>query len=582
MTMKKVLLAATALTAAAAMALPALAKSDKERIRELEQRLERMEQMLSGQARPAAAGGTTAALEQKVQDLEISQGARINALEQRANDVQWIYDNGRPTIRSGDGRFELAIRGRFHFDAGVYSQDPSNNVPFSVGGENVRDLGAGSFFRRTQFGVEGKVFRDFDYEFRYNFGGSENETAGSINIMRVAYNVTPFFRINVGAIQPTFTLDDSTSSNDITFLERASVINAFLGEFGGSDGRKGIEMTYLQTGTSPGNEWMVNVAYTTSVVGPEATRSTADDRDHLLVRAAWRPYANDLWDVHVGANYATILGMGQVDQTALGPTAARNVRFRDRPELRVAGERLVDTGNIAAEGGNVWGIEAGLRYQQFYLAGEYFKWSVDRDRACAGCNTVAPDPEFSGWYVQATWMLTSGINEVTGGATEFKRYGTQGASNSRMQFGAPRPASPFSLGGTWGGWELAARYSSLDLDFNVNPLGLPMAPASGTAGVENVNYMGAPIANAGEIRGGKQDIITLGLNWYLNRNVRVMFQYQNIDVSRLSSTPLCTLGAGASSNVCVSTTTNPGLPDFRYGDIGQKIDTFAIRTQFAF
>ncbi len=179
----------------------------------------------------------------------------------------------------------------------------------------------------------------------------------------------------------------------------------------------------------------------------------------------------------------------------------------------------------------------------------------------------------------ATWQLTSGINEVTGAATEFKRYGAQGFSNSRMQFGAPRPASPFSLGGTWGGWELAARYSHLDLDYNVNPLGLP-ARFNGAGAVANVNYLGAPLANAGEIRGGQQDIWSVALNWYLNRNVRVMFQYQNVEVSRVSSTALCTVSA--TTGACTATTTNVGLPSAAFPDIGQTFDTFAVRTQFAF
>lgn len=482
------------------------------------------------------------ALEQRVQDLEISQGAKVAALQTRADSVQWSFDNTRPVISTGDGRFELAIRARFHFDAGLYSQSPSNDVPFVVDGQNVRDLGAGSYFRRAQIGVEGKFFRDFDYELRLNFGGSETEDSTvAINLMRIAYNPTPEIRVNVGAIQPTFTLDDSTSSNDITFLERSAVVNALIGEFGGSDARKGIEGTYLKQGNI---DFMFNVAYTTSSTGT-ARNAAADDRDHLLGRFAIRPFHNDDWDVHLGANAAEILSMGGVDVTSNGLPASRNLNFRDRPELRVAGERLVATNNIPAESAWMWGLEAGVRYKNFYAAGEYFQWGVDRDRACAGCNTVAPDPEFSGWYVMASWILTG----------ETKRYETQNRSNSRMQFGAPRPNSPFSTNGAWGAWELAARYSVIDLDFNVNPLGLAV--------------IGPLNSNLGEIRGGEQDIVSVDLNWYLNRNMRLMFQYQHVDVDRLSSSAL-------------NAVTNPALPSSAFPNIGQTYDTFAVRTQFAF
>ncbi|MFT3809100.1 MAG: porin [Micropepsaceae bacterium] len=283
MRLKLSMLACTALTAAA-LVTPALAKGDtvtmtREQYEAIMNRLDRLE-------KGAATPGGDATLEQRVQDLEISQGARINALQQRADAVQLSFDNARPVITTGDGRFEMAFRGRFHFDAGTYSQSPGNDVPYAVDGQNVRDLNSGSYFRRAQFGVEGKFFRDFDYEMRFNFGGSEIEDAGSINIMRVAYNPTPEIRINIGAIQPTFTLDDSTSSNDITFLERAAVVNALIGEFGGSDSRKGIEATYLKQGET--SDWMINVAYTTSTIG--ARNANADDRDHLLGRIAARVY----------------------------------------------------------------------------------------------------------------------------------------------------------------------------------------------------------------------------------------------------------------------------------------------------
>ncbi|MCC6920599.1 MAG: hypothetical protein IT548_15485 [Alphaproteobacteria bacterium] len=533
-------LRALMLAGAAGIALAATA-SAKEKVYQVTET--QLRQMIAAEVRrqvqdTGTPQGNVAELEQRVQDLEISQGSKINALQARADAVQWSFDNGRPVVATGDGRFSLAVRGRFHFDAGLYAQDPGNDVPLAVDGQNVRDLNSGSYFRRAQFGVEGKVFRDFDYEFRFNFGGAENEDPGSINILRVAYNPTPEVRINVGAIQPTFTLDDSTSSNDITFLERASVVNTVIGEYGGSDARKGIEATYLKQGENM--DWMVNVAYTTSPIGTR--NQVADDRDQVLGRIAARVFKNADWDVHLGANAAAILSMGGVDLTAPNTLpGARNVNFRDRPELRINGDRLVSTGNIAADGGWMWGLEAAARYKNFYLSGEFFNFGLDRDRACAGCNLTAQDPDFSGWYVMASYILTG----------ETKRYEAQGFSNSRMQFGAPRPNSPFSTGGTWGAWEIAARYSELDLNYKVG--------AEGTA----------PNTALGEIRGGKQDIVTVALNWYLNRNMRLMFQYQNVDIDRLSSTAL-------------SASTNPTAPSSAYPNIGQTYDTFAVRTQFAF
>jgi phosphate-selective porin OprO/OprP len=41
-----------------------------------------------------------------------------------------------------------------------------------------RDLNEGFNFRRARFGIDGKLFRDFDYSFIYEFGGSGQEDPG--------------------------------------------------------------------------------------------------------------------------------------------------------------------------------------------------------------------------------------------------------------------------------------------------------------------------------------------------------------------------------------------------------------------
>ena len=65
----------------------------------------------------------------------------------------------------------------------------------------------------------------------------------------------------------------------------------------------------------------------------------------------------------------------------------------------------------------------------------------------------------------------------------------------------PRPFVPFSWPSGHGAWELAVRYSHIDLDHH--------AGSSGTA------------AALDAIRGGVQDVWTFGLNWYLNPNLRM-------------------------------------------------------------
>jgi phosphate-selective porin OprO/OprP len=66
------------------------------------------------------------------------------------------------------------------------------------------------------------------------------------------------------------------------------------------------------------------------------------------------------------------------------------------------------------------------------------------------------------------------------------------------EFKGLRPARNFSLReGTWGAFEVATRYASIDL-------------------------------NDRDVRGGRQGVFTLGMNWYLNPNIRMLFDWSRI------------------------------------------------------
>ena len=120
--------------------------------------------------------------------------------------------------------------------------------------------------------------------------------------------------------------------------------------------------------------------------------------------------------------------------------------------------------------------------------------------------TVADTPTFHGWYLEGTWILTG----------ETKPYVAQAINNEVGAFGNPVPSRPFSLDGdSWGAWELAARYSDTNLNYNPTQL----ASSSRLAG----------------ITGGDERIITLGINWYMNRNVKLQLNDMIVKVKRSST-----------------------------------------------
>ena len=491
-------LATSALAAAVVWAVP-LDAGAKERKPTLEERVKALEEQ-----------------QQQTQEQQADQRTRITNIEQNAADTVWKFSNGRPTVTSGDKRFSLSLRGRFHFDFASFMQD--DNLPPAV---TARDLSSGAVVRRAQIGVEGKAFKDFWYEMRFNFGGSDTETAAeAVNIMRVAYNPDPDFRINVGVMQPVFTYADAVSSNEITFMERATIINTLVDPFGGSDGRRGVELTYQHSGLLTSSD---NIVITTAFTGQRTGSARAgDEGTQWLGRIAYRLWSDGASNVQIGATGATILNLQSV-----GPAASTVVQFRDRPEIRVDGTRLVDTGtslgSMAADGGWMYGFEAGANFDNFYVGGEYYQFGLERDHFFA----PAPgDPEFDGWYVEGSWILTG----------EPKSYSPKSSSNQYGVWGNPKVVTPFSLdGNSWGAWEIAVRYSTIDLNWN-----------EGLAGFATP---------AGGVRGGEEEIWTFGVNWYLNNQIRVMFNFLDIDVDRLN-------GAGV--------------------QIGQELQVVGSRVQFAF
>jgi phosphate-selective porin OprO/OprP len=161
-----------------------------------------------------------------------------------------------------------------------------------------------------------------------------------------------------------------------------------------------------------------------------------------------------------------------------------SIRYRRKPEADLFGVNLVDTRlafpgptgttttDLRTDGVNLLNPEFALVVAPFSLQGETIHSFVD--------TTTGDNPSFYGLYIYATYFLTG----------EFRSYKLAEAAFDRV-----RPNHNFlSSDGGWGAWEVLARFSRLDLDDGV-------------------------------ARGGVLNDVTLGLNWYLNPNVKVMLNY---------------------------------------------------------
>ena len=150
-----------------------------------------------------------------------------------------------------------------------------------------------------------------------------------------------------------------------------------------------------------------------------------------------------------------------------GITGDDPVFFRIRPESGLTDVRYVNTGDLLeADHMTRVGAEAALAAGPVSLQAEYIRASVSRG---SGYDHLS----FVGWYAFVSWFPTG----------ESRKY-----FPGEGIFGYPDITSKY------GAVELAARYSTLAL-------------------------------NHGSVRGGKEQNVTLGLNWYITRRTRMMANY---------------------------------------------------------
>ena len=156
------------------------------------------------------------------------------------------------------------------------------------------------------------------------------------------------------------------------------------------------------------------------------------------------------------------------------------LRYKNKPSCHLA-PYFVDTGDIKMSNENVFGFDTALCIGPFSIEGEYDAAYIQQK-----ATTTLADPEdlfFHGFYMTGSYFLT--------GENRGNQYMTGwGAFDSRVH-----PLENFSLReGTWGAWQLAARYSGLMLsDHNID--------------------------------GGEMATFTAGLNWYWNSTTRIMLNY---------------------------------------------------------
>lgn len=376
-----------------------------------------------------------------------------------------VVFKGGPAFEAADGSWAFKVRGRIEADAAFYNNSSGNNPV---------DLNDGTELRRARIGVDGKFATDWLYRLEADFAKASRASAGGevdVKDAYVAYTGIDKTRITVGQHKTPNSLEQLTSSTDLVFTERPLAVEAFNHRnTAGGDFKAGVSVGYAGE----------NYTLTTGLFGSNFT----------IDRAAGTAQ-DEGWGVHGRATFAPIQEKGKVLhlgasgywRDAGGQTVGGgNVNFQSGPEVsNVDSTRFVSTGNILADTYTSAGAELGGVYGPFHAQAEYLVASVDQ---VAGSTL-----DFDGGYVQVGYVLTGESRNYKNGL-----------------FSRVKPANPFSLeNGGAGAWEIAARFSAVDL-------------------------------NDGALTGGDEDNYAAALNWYVNDYLRIGVNYVRFDAERAGVT----------------------------------------------
>ena len=455
---------------------------------------------LCGFGSNAMADSTFDLIQALVEKGVLTEEEALPLLKSRANDERMAEKKAKsnPTLEVGkkglvvknpDGDFSIKLGGRMHADyTNHYGESDLaiNNRPTN-----------GTQIRRGRIALSGTVYNDFDYMIETDFA-NDGVAVKDLFMVYHGFNFDTPLELTVGHQKHAMSMEIQESSNDIMFTER-SFVSALTTPF--FDRAIGVNLK------AHGKNWNVQSGVYGDSMGSSTSTTTADNTPDnegkgFGIRGTWAPIMEEGKVLHLGANY----GYRKTSDDAFSNSQS-GARFRYRT-TNMSNLALVDTGSTTLN--DMDDVQTGLlelsaMYGPLSFQSEFAKSDVSRKNNA--------DVDFSAWYAQVGYTLTGESRTYKGSDGEFKRLS---------------PKNEFSLKkGTWGAWEVAARYDEIDLE-------------------------------DGAVAGGEAKRVSLSLNWYLNEDVRILAGY----------TKAFDLDGGALKNAD--------------GSFADDIDVISLRTQWAF
>ncbi|QDT04557.1 Porin P precursor [Rubripirellula lacrimiformis] len=358
----------------------------------------------------------------------------------------------------------VRLTGFFQADSGWFSQSDANRLAVGIGVIEDGDVQDGSDFRRARLAAVGDVWDNVSYMLEMDFA-----FPGRPSFMDVWLDIDVLdgdSHLRIGQYRQPVGMDGLTSVKDMTFLERGLPF-AFLPFRQIGAMWYGVNRTQDITWAISGFRFPTDV-YANNV-GDNGGYAMAARLTGLMVDAK-----DGGAILHVGASYSYL------------DPANDQIQIRNQPEVFVGENGLaslgpagvpsfvppfVDTGQVATEHVNLLGAELAGVLGAFHWQTEALFANVDQKGG--------PSLVFPGAYVQAGYFLTG----------ETRPY-----NRSAGVLGRIKPNCSVGKEGGIGAWELAVRYSTIDL-------------------------------NDKNIQGNRLNNVTGGVNWYMNPFTKFQFNY---------------------------------------------------------
>lgn len=372
-------------------------------------------------------------------------GATLLTAETSDGYTEW--DNGILYWKSDDGQFATRMDVRIYFN-GAYFFDDTEHI-----------LSNQTNLRKARLALKVKFWGVWHAEWDINVSKEYLE----VEDMFIRFAGFPNSHIKFGNFKMALGLNELTSSRFLTFCERAYPMTAFE-----ADRRFGLEYSRWQKFGA------VNMNFRGDLFGQGCKiksksvyqKEVDETGNGVAARLVLAPEFDDLL-IHVG--FASVLRKPDDE--------LKEAEFKSEPETKIGDIEFLDTGTIKDVDYTLkFGLEGAVRYNNICLQAEYITAKVARINDQKEAN-------FSGGYAFISWILTGEQRpwELDSG-----------------EFGQVIPKS-----NKLGAWELAARYSYLNLT-----------------------------DEDAAIYGGKANNYTFGLNWYANPNLKFQLNYTMVDNSK--------------------------------------------------